>query len=187
MTDQVSLHAGLVSDVELSVLWVPEFERTGLFASAMQIAQVVLDGVNSAHVLDAINRANKPGVSSQKVQRAILPVAESSGFESEKQGLFRDQQVSALRPDYYLSLEDTGILFEVERGKTLINNMDLLDLWKCHICGEASILFLFVPQILRQNENETGRRVCTAVVNRLGTFFTSGNETNVRAAFIFGY
>ena len=90
-------------------------------------------------------------------------------------------------PTTSFPLEGTGILFEVERGKTLINNMDLLDLWKCHICREASILFLFVPRVLRQNEDDAGRRVYTAVVNRLGTFFESGNETNVRAAFIFGY
>ena len=34
---------------------------------------------------------------------------------------------------------------EVERGKTTTNNMDLLDIYKCHICEEANHLFLFVP------------------------------------------
>ena len=29
---------------------------------------------------------------------------------------------------------------EVERGKTTINNMDLLDSWKCHIYQDASYL-----------------------------------------------
>ena len=31
---------------------------------------------------------------------------------------------------------------EVERGKTTTNNMDLLDIYKCHICEEANHLFL---------------------------------------------
>ena len=36
---------------------------------------------------------------------------------------------------------------EVERGKTVLNNMDLLDVWKCHICESANYLFLIVPQM----------------------------------------
>ena len=31
---------------------------------------------------------------------------------------------------------------EVEREKTTINNMDLLDVWKCHICEKCK-LFIF--------------------------------------------
>jgi len=45
-----------------------------------------------------------------------------------------------LRPDYFLKLDDTGILLEVERGKTTINNMDLLDFWKCHLCRNTAKL-----------------------------------------------
>ena len=44
----------------------------------------------------------------------------------------------------------SGILLEVERGKTTINNMDFLDFWKCHLCEHAHYLFLLVPQELRQ-------------------------------------
>ena len=53
-----------------------------------------------------------------------------------------------LRPDYYRPLETSGILLEVERGKTTTNNMDLLDFWKCHLCRHADYLFLMVPQAL---------------------------------------
>jgi hypothetical protein len=44
-----------------------------------------------------------------------------------------------------MSLDGTGIILEVERGKTTINNMDLLEFWKCHICAHADFLFLMVP------------------------------------------
>ena len=75
---------------------------------------------------------------------------------SEKQGLFATYNAPGLRPDYYREVPEhrTGIILEVERGKTTINNMDLLDLWKCHICAEAHHLFLLVPQVLRQNEHD---------------------------------
>ena len=44
----------------------------------------------------------------------------------EKKGLFKNYN-SQLRPDYYKKLKKSGIILEVERGKTLKNNMDLLD------------------------------------------------------------
>ena len=58
---------------------------------------------------------------------------------------------------YYLDLDETGIILEVERGKTTINNMDLLDFWKCHICVHAHYLILVVPVELRQNPTMTPR------------------------------
>ncbi len=172
--------------VDLTILSTEGLDKATL-VSANLIAQSLLDGANKPEVLFAIDQANSPGTSSQSVQAAILRVVEGLGFESEKKGLFSDYAVSALRPDYYLGLGNTGILFEVERGKTLNNNMDLLDMWKCHICPEATILFLFVPRLLQQNDTQKGTKVYSAVLNRLGTFFTPGNETNVHAAFVFGY
>ena len=95
------LNLSTSADVELTVLYVPGFDRSELFASASRNARSVLDGVNSK-VLRSIDRANLPGISSQRVQLAILPVAEDVGFESEKKGLFESYEVSALRPDYFL-------------------------------------------------------------------------------------
>lgn len=86
-----------------------------------------------------------------------------------------------------MPIGDTGILMEVERGKTTINNMDLLDFWKCHVCDHAHYLFLLVPVALRQNETGTVRNEFQAVVRRLRTFFEPKNYTNVRAAYVFGY
>ena len=88
-------------------------------------------------------------------------------------------------PDWFLRLDDTGILLEVERGKTLTNTMDLLDLWKCHICREADHLFLIVP--LRVQRTYGIENVYSRVVDRLGTFMTLENAVSVRSIAVFGY
>jgi hypothetical protein len=95
----------------------------------------------------------------------------------------------AVRPDYFLPLPEhgTGVLLEVERGKTTINNMDFLDFWKCHLCDHANHLSLLVPQELRQHEGMSPRREYNAVINRLSSFFEPRNYTNVRSLWILGY
>ena len=75
----------------------------------------------------------------------------------------------------------------MERGKTTINNMDLLDFWKCHLCPDANYLFLLVPQALRQNENMSPRNEFATVDRRLSEFFRPRNYTNVRGLCVFGY
>jgi hypothetical protein len=121
------------------------------------------------------------------VQNVFLQQARGLGFRDESRGLFKGYVSSGLRPDYFMPVGDTGIILEVERGKTTINNMDLLDFWKCHICAHADYLFLMVPVELRQNETMTARREFAAVRNRLSTFFERPNYTNVRGLSLFGY
>jgi hypothetical protein len=75
----------------------------------------------------------------------------------------------------------------IERGKTTINNMDLLDFWKCRLCQAADYLFLMVPQELRQNPTIAPRNEYAFVVKRLASFFEPGNYTNVHGLFVFGY
>lgn len=130
--------------------------------------------------------ANMPGMSSAEVQASFLPFALEAGFTSEAKGLF-DEYENRLRPDYYRSIGENGVLLEVERGKTTTNNMDLLDLWKTHLCRHADYLFLMVPQALRHNDAMRPKKEYQSVIKRLGTFFVPGNEINVRAAHIFGY
>lgn len=113
--------------------------------------------------------------------------AHTLGFVDESRGLFHEYESSALRPDYFLRLKDTGILLEVERGKTTINNMDLLDFWKCHLCTHAHYLFLVVPRALRQNPTMSPRNEFASVAKRLSSFFHPRNRTNVRGLFLFGY
>lgn len=149
----------------------------------MQVLQVL----NSEDVKKSILKAHIFHASSHSIQATILPNLLDLGFQSEKKGLFLDYKVSGIRPDYYLDLEGGGILFEVERGKTLANNMDLLDVWKTHICKEARHLFLLVPKI-RVTEKGVQQKIFATVVNRIETFFLpNGNPIDVDSVHIFGY
>lgn len=130
---------------------------------------------------------NQPGRSSAEVQEVFLEHASELGFVDESKGLFDNYTSSALRPDYYRPVGDTGVIWEVERGKTTINNMDLLDFWKCHICEHASYLFLMVPRELRQNPTMSPRREFETVRKRLESFFVPGNYTNVHGLVLLGY
>lgn len=172
--------------VEFSVLKKEGIEQTPTFAiidhKATQLRQH-LDG-NDAQQL--ILEGHVLGASSAGIQEIILDEATRLGFQDERTRLFSNYAVSALRPDYFCPVGDTGILLEVERGKTTINNMDLLDLWKYHICDHASYLFLVVPQI-RLSANGSGIRTYSYVYKRLAPFFEPRNYVNVEAVYLFGY
>ena len=157
------------------------------FRQVELIRDSLFEYLNHSDSLAAIEVANKPRANSAEIQSIFLDHAQSLGFRSEAKGLFSDYATPGLRPDYYKPLGDTGILIEVERGKTTINNMDFLDLWKCHVCPVADYLFLMVPQALIQNETMRPRKEYATVVKRMSTFFTDGNYTNVRALTVFGY
>ena len=95
--------------------------------------------------------------------------------------------VSGIRPDYYKHLEGGGILFEVERGKTIANNMDLLDVWKTHICPSAKHLFLMVPRI-RVTGSHQEQKIFQSVEKRIGTFFgEEARDIDVETVHLFGY
>lgn len=143
--------------------------------------------MNGPAIQARIRTANQPGVSSAQVQEAFLEEARALGFRSEAKGLFQAYATPGLRPDYYLPVGSSGILMEVERGKTTINDMHLLDLWKCHVCAEAHYLFLVVPQVLVQNPRREPARPYEYVAKRMSTFFVPGNYTDVRGASVLGY
>ena len=163
------------------------YENSDEFHEVKSVRDSLFAFLNRPESLSAISLANTPGTSSAEIQATFLEHARSLGFRSEAKGLFADYATSGLRPDYFKPLGDTGILIEVERGKTTINNMDFLDLWKCHVCPVADYLFLMVPQALVQNSTMRPRNEYATVVKRMGTFFIDGNYTNVRALTVFGY
>lgn len=163
-----------------------QYRATAEYDEVVRIADQLLGHLQEAMVVEAILEANQPGRSSAAVQAVFLEQARELGFKDESRGLFKEY-ASALRPDYFMPLDGTGIILEVERGKTTINNMDLLDFWKCHICASADYLFLLVPRELRQNETMSPRREFATVSKRLATFFEPGNYTNVRGLSLFGY
>jgi hypothetical protein len=151
-----------------------------------EVARSLLAHLQTFEAERQISVVNQPGVPSQRIQEVFLDFARELGFVDEREGLFEGYE-SAVRPDYFLRLDETGILLEVERGKTTINNMDFLDFWKCHLCEHAHYLFLLVPKELRQNPTMSPRREYAAVVRRLEPFFRPRNYTNVRGLFVFGY
>ncbi|MCO5114516.1 MAG: hypothetical protein M9899_10125 [Bdellovibrionaceae bacterium] len=151
------------------------------------VANKLLSILNRDEIYNQICLSNQPGKSSHDIQNCFLTEALELGFTSEAKGLFKDATNQLLRPDYYLPIKDTGIILEVERGKVTINNMDLLDFWKCHLCEKANFLFLMVPQELRQNRDMSPRKEFNTVYKRLASFFESDRYTNVWGLVVFGY
>jgi hypothetical protein len=140
-------------------------------------AEAMRKDISAVHLL---------GGASHAIQALLQSDLESLGFQHERKGLFADMTVSALRPDFYRPLGSSGIIAEVERGKAITNNMDLLDMWKCHLCPQADFLFLIVP-IARTSANGTSIKAFEQASRRLATFFEPRNYVNVEAAFVFGY
>jgi len=152
-----------------------------------RLAKSVLQILGTPQIENAIHKAHVFGASSHAIQKAILPQMLELGFTSEKKQLFSEYKVGGLRPDYYKPLSKGGILFEVERGKTIANNMDLLDIWKTHICTEANHLFLLVPNI-RVSKNQSEAKIFPSVKNRIETFFNENiSAIDVDSVHLFGY
>ena len=173
--------------VNFHVLSRVDLTSTSDFREVSKLANSVLEILNKKSVKDAISKAHVFGASSHTIQKAILPQVLELGFSSEKKQLFSEYKVGGLRPDYYKPLSKGGILFEVERGKTIANNMDLLDVWKTHICKEANHLFLLVPNI-RVSKNLNEAKIFPSVKNRLETFFNENiSAIDVDSVHLFGY
>ena len=168
------------------------FERPGLQESAnltavRKLASEVTKIFSIPEIAQGIGEAHVFGASSATVQAVILKKVTELGFQSERKGLFKNMTVSGIRPDYYKYLEGGGILFEVERGKTIANNMDLLDIWKTHICPDAKHLFLMVPRI-RVTGSHLEQKIFQSVEKRIGTFFgEEAKDIDVETVHLFGY
>jgi hypothetical protein len=156
------------------------------FEEADQLAKLLLKLLESEAMRTQIAKVHQLGSTSQAIQALLNDDLQKLGFHHEKSGLFANMTVSALRPDFYRPVGRTGIIAEVERGKTITNNMDLLDVWKTHICSVASFLFLIVPMD-RKSENGISIKAYDHASRRLATFFEPENYINVDALFLFGY
>ena len=172
--------------IDFAALAKEEVRGSPTFAKVESIASALRGYLNEERAQQLILERHILNAKSQLIQEIFLEEAIRLGFEDEKNGLFSSYEVSALRPDYFCQVDDTGILLEVERGKTTINNMDLLDLWKCHICEHASYLFLVVPKV-RLSANGSAIRTFAYVRSRLAPFFERRNYVNVDAVYLFGY
>ena len=167
------------------------YERKGFTDSdqlnvVQTLAQKVIRVLEKPYIRSAIQRVHKVGATSQAIQGAILEDMETLGFSSERKGLFSEFKVSGIRPDYFSSTGG-GVLFEVERGKTIANNMDLVAVWKTHICQEAKHLFLLVP-IIRNTEKGGEQKIFNSVEKRIGAFFAPNVQgIDVASVHLFGY
>ena len=156
------------------------------FFLAQKIAKEIFGYMCTPEVFSKLTVTHQVNTKSHQIQDIILPKCAELGLASEKKGLFSNHATPQLRPDYYISLNSTGLIMEVERGKTTTNNMDLLDIWKCHICEKADYLLLVVP-VIRQTNNGGRTKIYEHVLKRVGSFFTEGNYVNVKGCFIIGY
>ena len=156
------------------------------FQKAKEIFKKLIAFMGETDTQNRLEKTHKLHAKSGEIQNIILEKTKELGFASEKNGLFNNLSVKQLRPDYYLKLDNNkGIIMEVERGKTIANNMDLLDIWKCHICDEANYLFLIIPNI---RQTATGQNIIFKTVERrMLTFFETKNYTNVDGVFLIGY
>ncbi len=172
--------------IAFDILKKSEVRNEQTFSEVSALADRFLAFLSDPKTENEIGKAHQLGGLSTQIQEVILPDIEALGFTSEKRGLFQNYDVPALRPDYYAKIGDSGVLLEVERGKTITNNMDILDFWKCHICDHADYLFLLVPQ-MRHVKKGRPTHPYKHVKKRLGTFFVQKNCVNVDAVFLFGY
>lgn len=175
-----------ISD-ELVVLHKATVPESRCFQEARSIAIDLLKFMTSSEIKARIAEKHKLNGKSQEIQNILWERASLLGFESEKKELFKEYECKYLRPDLFRALSPaSGILLEVERGRTTSNNMDILDLWKCHICSHTNFLFLVVP-FARESENGKSLGHFRAVQQRLSPFFEERNYVNVDAVFVFGY
>lgn len=150
------------------------------------IAKQLRDYMDTDLFRTRIEKVHKPNGNSQQIQSVFEKMLHELGFESEKKGLFMKCAVPSLRPDFHMKVGKSGILVEVERGKTIANNMDILDIWKCHLCDKADFLFLIVPCV-RVSQNGKPNKVFERVSKRIDTFFNPANYVNIEAVHLFGY
>jgi hypothetical protein len=174
-------------EIKYKILHKENIENNSDFIEVKEIAKKIIDFMNLNDISQKINSKNKINAKSVEIQNILLSKMDELGFKSEKKGLFSIYKTSALRPDYYKEIgENKGIILEVERGKTIDNNMDMLDVWKCHICEKANYLFLIVPQI-RPTKKGKNNIIYDKVLNRIESFFNKNNYINIDAVMIFGY
>src|ERR1700693_2722146 len=104
--------------IDFAVLKKADVEHLESFRLANRIAEGLRQYLELPDIEQQIRERHILGASSSAIQEVILRKAGEMGFENEKKGLFANCKVPGLRPDYYCRIADTGILLEVERGKT---------------------------------------------------------------------
>lgn len=130
------------------------------------------------------------GASSGAVQKLVARLLRDElGFKQERVIPPEIGFSTLARPDFIYALgPGRGILAEVERGGTTLNNHDLKDMWKAHISPNAQHLFLIVPHANWDAEGRVRERPFIRVKRRMSSFFGDPRrEVDVVSAHVFGY
>ena len=99
--------------------------------------------LNEKNTAKKISELNVKSVVSQKIQAVIEEFAiPELGFSSEKENLFRKYETNKLRPDLYKKIGKSGILLEVEKGKTVTNNTQIYI--PLNVIMNHGTLFIFI-------------------------------------------
>lgn len=156
----------------------PDFENEPAFSIFRKDAEAIEHYLNQHQ--GEVKEQNKMGFDSKKIQKMVESLCKELGYETESKKEYG-------RPDFFKKLGPgkNGIMIEVERGKTLNNNMDLLDFWKCHTNRDTNCLILIVPEKVPRKTRP--QAIAKSVLNRIGAMFKDGNYTNVKAVAIISY
>ena len=155
-----------------------EFEDSGGFKEFLKDCKTIKDFIKSEG--QSIALLNKKGVSSKKIQDLLYEgVIKKLGYLTEnKQDFFV--------PDFLKTGIGYGIMIEVERGKTINNNMDFIDFWKCHISQKSNMLVLIVPEKVPR-ASDKNMNIYSFVLRRMEPLFQDHNYTNVKALAVISY
>ena len=168
--------------------WVQGGRQQKQATAAQETVSSLSQVVRMSWGSDAYREATSHGASSSKFQSIITPTLQKLGYVPESRNKVAD---AAFKPDFILLSKVDGVMIEVERGKTIDNNMDMLDMWKCHIHPVANHLILLVPIWYVKINSKTGKETRAAtfarVCKRMQPFFEPGNETNVHSLHVMGY
>ena len=172
--------------VSLISFAVPGSESPGAIR-ARETADRLAKTVSALQGTELYLSATQQGMSSKHFQELIKEDLISLGYVDE-----RHQRVglAGFRPDFILDIPGDGVLVEVERGKTIDNNMDMLDMWKCHVHQDARHLILLVPVWYVKRKTDGGSSqtpTFSKVCVRLAQFFEPENYTNVMTLHILGF
>ncbi len=170
--------------IPLKTFSLQNADAVGVIETA-KITEQLVDRIEEVFGSEGYLASVAHGASSSVFQALVEPILASNGFSSEIGHSVAD---ASFKPDFVKNTEQYSIMVEVERGKTLDNNMDMLDMWKCHIHPSTRHLILMVPIWYEKQGNSpsctsTFSRVC----RRMAPFFAEGNETNVHSLHIIGY
>ena len=161
-------------------LVLPAFKENPEWEKVRAVGKGILKYISENQA--SFDDLNQPEKASHGIEKELEGLLSGFGFEHEPKKGYAD---IALRPDYINQKLRT--IVEIERGKTIQNNMDMLDFWKTHIHPVCRFLVLIVPKTLRHSLGGNPEFPFEKVKKRLGKMFDQNTGTNVWGLVLIGY